>query len=198
MAFLKIMSGASAGLKFDITKDETTMGRLPESVLVLNEPAVSSRHCVIVRDGKKFTLRDVGSTNGTRLNEKKVTESRLKPKDVIVVGSVEMVFDGDDIEVDLAAVPKVDETAAPKVDQSVPPAVGQTAIIMPTTTPKRTVVTMAPANAGQGPTLGAGSPFNKRREHKALWAILIVIMAMLVLAALACFLYQWRKMEHGG
>jgi hypothetical protein len=198
MAFLKIMSGASAGTQYDIVKDETTMGRLPESVLVLNEAAVSSRHCVIVRDGKKFTLRDVGSTNGTRLNEKKVTESRLKPKDVIVVGSVEMVFDGDDIEVDLAAVPKVDEAAAPKVDQSVPPAVGHTAIIMPTTTRKRTVVTMAPANAGQGPPLGAGSPFDKRREHKVLWATLIVIMAMLVLAALACFLYQWRKMEHGG
>ena len=100
MAFLKIMSGTLAGTKYDIDKDETTIGRLPENVIILNEPAVSSRHCVLIRDGKKFTLRDVGSTNGTRLNEKKVTESRLKPKDIILIGAVEILFDGEDIEVD--------------------------------------------------------------------------------------------------
>ena len=86
MAFIKIMSGAQAGTKYDIDKDETVIGRGAENTIVLNEPAVSHKHCAIIRDGRMFSVRDVGSTNGTRLNESKVTDNRLKPKDIVTIG----------------------------------------------------------------------------------------------------------------
>jgi predicted component of type VI protein secretion system len=201
MAFLKIMSGALVGTKYDIDKDETTIGRLPENVIPLNEPAVSSRHCAVVRDGKKFTLRDLGSTNGTRLNEKNISESRLKPKDIITIGAVEVVFDGEDIEVDQTAVP----VPAPKVEQSVPKAdqaaPAKTDQSLPTPTPtsirKRTVITMAPGTAGQAPAVGAGAPFDMRREHKGVWATVIVIIATLAVGAFGWFLYNLFSMGHG-
>ncbi len=175
MAFLKIMSGAQTGTKYDIDKDETVIGRAIENAIVLDEPAVSHKHCAIIRDGKRFTLRDVGSTNGTRLNENKVTDSRLKPKDLIAIGSVEMVFDGDDIE------------SPPQIAAATPP---------PTQTTRRTrtVSSAPPGTAGASPAVGADSPFGKRREHKVIWISLTVLIGALALGAFVWFLCRLFKM----
>ncbi len=48
--------------------DEITIGRLPESGVVLTEPRVSRRHAVVRRRGEEFELEDVGSSNGTKRN----------------------------------------------------------------------------------------------------------------------------------
>ena len=100
MAFVKILTGSGKSTKIQIDRDEVVMGRDLSNVVPLDDVAASGRHCVIVRDGRQFTLRDLDSTNGTRLNDVKITEYRLSPKDIITVGATQILFDGDDIEAD--------------------------------------------------------------------------------------------------
>ncbi len=162
MAFLKVSSGQLKGSKFQIDRDEVIIGRAPENVVHLDDPSVSGRHCVIRRDGRRFTLTDLKSTNGTRLNNVKVESYRLSAKDLLTVGSVKLVFDGDDIE-----------DAHPT---QVPPT-----IVRPST---RTG--MKPAERSTGPDTIA---FKKRQSSKGLWVGLSVVFAILAIGALAWFLH---------
>lgn len=98
MAFLKVMSGSAKGHRFDIDRDEVVIGRAQDNAVVIEGPSVSSKHCAIIRDGRRFTLRDLESTNGTRLNDVRISEYQLSPGDTIDVGSIEVLFDGDDID----------------------------------------------------------------------------------------------------
>lgn len=104
MAFVKILTGSEKAKKIQIDRDEIIMGRDSSNVVPLEDVAASGRHCAIVRDGRKFTLHDLDSTNGTRLNDVRITEYRLSPKDVITVGATQILFDGDDIEADELAM----------------------------------------------------------------------------------------------
>ncbi len=99
MAFIKIMSGERKGSRIDIDRDEIVIGRAPDNLVVLKDESVSGKHCAIIRNGRKFIIRDLGSTNGVLVNESPITEQQLKPKDKIMVGNVEILFDGDDIEI---------------------------------------------------------------------------------------------------
>ena len=98
MAFLRVTSGDMKGTKFQIDRDEVIIGRAPENVVHLDDPSVSGRHCAIRRDGRRFTITDFKSTNGTRLNDVRIQSYRLSAKDRIGVGSIELLFDGDGIE----------------------------------------------------------------------------------------------------
>jgi hypothetical protein len=55
-----------------------TVGRSPASDIVLDEPYVSQTHARIVQRGQLFVVEDLGSTNGTFINEKAVTEAPLR------------------------------------------------------------------------------------------------------------------------
>ena len=98
MAFIKILTGERKGTRVDIDRDEVVFGRAPDNLIVLKDESVSSKHCAIIRNGRKFVIRDLGSTNGTCLNDVEIQEHQLSPKDTIFVGSIEVLFDGDDIE----------------------------------------------------------------------------------------------------
>ena len=163
MAFLKVTSGNLKGTKFQVDRDEVVIGRAPENVVHLDDPSVSGRHCVIRRDGRRFTLTDLRSTNGTRLNDVKVQSYRLSAKDLVTVGSVEMLFDGDDIE-----------DAHPS---QVPPT-----IVRPATRSG-----MKPAVArSSGPETIA---FKRRQSSRGLWVTLSVVFGALAIGALAWFLH---------
>jgi len=99
MAVLIGMSNTVKGAKFELDRDETFVGRQNQNHISIEDSSISGRHCSVVREGRKFTLVDLGSTNGTRLNGARVTKAPLKPKDIIQVGSVELMFDGQDVEV---------------------------------------------------------------------------------------------------
>jgi len=162
MAFLRIMSGDLKGRKIEVDRDEVTIGRAPEAVISLDDPAVSGTHCAVIRDGKKYSLRDLESTNGTTLNGSQVSESRLKPKDIIRVGSVDMVFDGSDVAVE-------DAVPLPSTARDVPGEPGVSAASAPAT---------------------SQSPFGAKREAKWQWAALIAFVGILALGALAWFLFR--------
>ena len=98
MASLIGMSAEVKGKSFPIDRDEITIGRAKDNVVTIESPTVSGHHCAIVRDGVRYLLKDMESTNGTRLNSKDVSEAKLRPKDIVQIGSVEFLFDAEQTE----------------------------------------------------------------------------------------------------
>jgi pSer/pThr/pTyr-binding forkhead associated (FHA) protein len=91
---LIVTNGPIIGTCFEAFNDLITIGRDPESnIIVLNDPTVSRRHAVIHRYGTAFTVRDVGSRNGTYLHQVKLTtESPLPSNEEIQIGVFRMWF----------------------------------------------------------------------------------------------------------
>jgi len=75
------------------SKRVITIGRLPQNEIHIDDPLVSRRHAEIFRDETGYSLRDLGSRNGTFLNGEPVTAPvRLKPGDAINAGNCLIVF----------------------------------------------------------------------------------------------------------
>jgi hypothetical protein len=70
-----------------------TIGRLPESNIVLADPNVSRAHAEIRPQGLGYVLVDLGSTNGTRVNGVRVSEHALADGDEIACGNTRMRFE---------------------------------------------------------------------------------------------------------
>lgn len=70
-----------------------TIGRLPDNTVIIDNPAVSGHHACVFRDGDHFVVEDLHSTNGTFVNEKRVTRHRLEDGDRVLVGKHKLVFD---------------------------------------------------------------------------------------------------------
>ena len=87
-AFITVLQGARAGEMFKLTTDETVLGRGPQSGIHLDSDGVSRKHARIVRQGDtQFVLEDLGSTNGTWVDEQRVTFRTLKDGDRVQVGT---------------------------------------------------------------------------------------------------------------
>jgi pSer/pThr/pTyr-binding forkhead associated (FHA) protein len=73
-------------------RDVTTIGRLPDCDIVLRDTGASRRHAQIKRAGAGWTLTDLGSTNGTKLNGATVQSRELDDGDRITIGSTVIEF----------------------------------------------------------------------------------------------------------
>jgi pSer/pThr/pTyr-binding forkhead associated (FHA) protein len=69
-----------------------TIGRLPDNMMVIDNPAVSGRHARVYREGNHYVLEDLKSTNGTFVNDKPVARHTLLEGDVVSVGKHTLVF----------------------------------------------------------------------------------------------------------
>lgn len=72
---------------------ETSIGRLPDNVVVIDNPAVSGHHARIFVDGADYVVEDLRSKNGTYVNDKHVVRAALRDGDVLLVGKHRLVFD---------------------------------------------------------------------------------------------------------
>jgi len=118
MATLKGIVGETKGLVFELTKDETTIGRHGANMLVISDPSISAFHCSIIKDGRKFTLRDLDSTNGTKVNGQLLKVHRLAPGNIVQVGNIELLFEGEDVERDADAKPVQSQIPAARVSNA--------------------------------------------------------------------------------
>ncbi|MGO8871338.1 MAG: FhaA domain-containing protein [Acidimicrobiales bacterium] len=73
--------------------DPITIGRLPESGVMVNDPNASRRHAEVRRQGNDVILVDLDSTNGTRVNGAAVRERKLVDGDQIVIGTTVLRFE---------------------------------------------------------------------------------------------------------
>ncbi len=71
----------------------TVLGRSRRCGIVLTDPNVSREHAEVRRQGDGYMLRDLGSTNGTRLNRRDVKQAVLQHGDRIELGTTELVFE---------------------------------------------------------------------------------------------------------
>jgi pSer/pThr/pTyr-binding forkhead associated (FHA) protein len=79
--------------RYELPQDEAVIGRDPEAQVHIPVENVSRRHARIVWDGKQHWIEDLGSTNGTYVNERKVTREKLRHLNVIGLGTaVDIVF----------------------------------------------------------------------------------------------------------
>jgi pSer/pThr/pTyr-binding forkhead associated (FHA) protein len=91
-ALLVVKRGPNAGSRFLLDSDLTTAGRHPESDIFLDDVTVSRRHAEFYRHGDRFTVRDVGSLNGTYVNRERIEEAVLSGGDEVQVGKFRLVF----------------------------------------------------------------------------------------------------------
>lgn len=69
-----------------LSKDRTTLGRLPDNDIVLSNPAVSGHHCVFELHGlADVFIEDLASTNGTLVNNQRVKRQQLQDQDVVAI-----------------------------------------------------------------------------------------------------------------
>ena len=73
------------GSPVEVVKDLTLVGRKEECDLRLDHKSVSKMHCVIVKTDGLLLLRDLGSTNGTRVNGQRVRRAALMPDDELTI-----------------------------------------------------------------------------------------------------------------
>lgn len=90
--YLVIEDGPGRGNSFRLETQETTLGRLPGNDIVIGDPKVSRHHAVVVKGPEGFVIRDLGSTNGTFVNGRRVSERLLAPGDLIVLGDTRLRF----------------------------------------------------------------------------------------------------------
>jgi predicted component of type VI protein secretion system len=93
MAKLVVLSASMSGRTHDLTVDKTTIGRVEDNTFQIAEPSVSSHHCEILLRGSDVVVRDLNSTNGSFINGEKITESVLKPGQVLRLGQIEIRLD---------------------------------------------------------------------------------------------------------
>lgn len=82
-----------SGERFVLGDTVVSIGRLPESTLVLEDPNVSRQHAEIRPSGNGFVLADLGSTNGSKVNGIKVSERVLQDGDELTFGSTSFRFE---------------------------------------------------------------------------------------------------------
>jgi len=92
MPKLVCQSGPNAGHEYTIAKDLVVLGRQSSCDVQIVDGMASRAHCHIRRDGKLWSLIDLGSRNGTLLNDKRVSERQLVYGDRIRIGQVEYVL----------------------------------------------------------------------------------------------------------
>lgn len=160
MALLIGMSEGIKGKTYEITGSRTAIGRNSTNVLVFDNETISGRHCVIEKNDKRFTINDLGSTNGTRVNSREIEEVDLRPKDLVQVGSLEFMFD---------AAPNEVELSPAGTHASVEVAQGSTQV------PK---------------TFNSISPFGSRKDSHKGWYFLIGLVGALALVAVILFIVK--------
>ena len=77
---------------FEISKPETLIGRAPTCDLQIPDDSMSREHAVVLCDGETANLEDLQSTNGVKVNGKRVRTAELAHGDEIEIGQTRMVF----------------------------------------------------------------------------------------------------------
>ena len=90
MPRLIIRKGDDKGKAFELREGRNTLGRAEGNDIILPDGSISSNHAEIFVEGEHLTVRDLGSTNGTRRNEEKVMEAVLHDNDELWFGTLSL------------------------------------------------------------------------------------------------------------
>jgi pSer/pThr/pTyr-binding forkhead associated (FHA) protein len=149
----------------DLTEDPVTIGRSAENMIQIDDPSVSGRHAQLHRAGETYLLKDLGSTNGTRVNGNNITEKELRPGDRLRFGKVEARIESE-LAGDSVPLPASVEIEAKPAEVSEKPA-----------------------------DFANASPFPKRQKHKDATRTAILAAAALAILAFALSMFSLLSMH---
>ena len=89
-AWLLIREGEMPGKRYEIKSAVTSIGTSADNDIVLEDKAVSRHHAKIRIEGQKYFVYDLASTNGTKVNDRKITKKWIKEGDSIEMGHIRM------------------------------------------------------------------------------------------------------------
>ena len=112
MATLVILNQGMTGRTFELSIERTTVGRVEDNTFQIADSSVSSHHAEILLRGSDIVVKDLNSTNGTFINNEKISEATLKPGQTLRFGQVELKID-DGKPVSAPPPPAVAGAAAP-------------------------------------------------------------------------------------
>jgi pSer/pThr/pTyr-binding forkhead associated (FHA) protein len=111
-ALLVVERGPVPSLRFPLTKEQTSIGRSAGNDLVLADSEVSRRHARIVRRADGFAVEDIGSTNGTFVNQQRISHlTLLQDGDILDLGDTIRLRFLDAAAVTITPVPEVETPA---------------------------------------------------------------------------------------
>ena len=105
MVRVRIVEGPGAGSDYEF-EEAVILGRLDSNDVPIHDPKSSREHAKIYKQGGKFAVVDLNSSNGTFVNGKQVTKQVLEHGDRISIGMVVMEFEDPEAEALKAAAPQ--------------------------------------------------------------------------------------------
>ncbi len=95
MHVLIVETGKHKGKRLKLPDGETVVGRDPDAQVRIASNEVSRRHCLLIAEGERLKVRDLGSSNGTFVNGTPIQEDyELQPGDLLVIGPMGFRFPG--------------------------------------------------------------------------------------------------------
>lgn len=94
-ARLQILNGGFEGMTYELVAEETLIGRNPSTDITLLDEGISREHALVLFDEEtgEFSIEDLQSTNGTRLNGKGVRSHILSHGDEVAIGHTVFRFE---------------------------------------------------------------------------------------------------------
>jgi pSer/pThr/pTyr-binding forkhead associated (FHA) protein len=163
MPKLHVLSGVLEGKVFELTEERITVGRGQDNMIRLDDGTISHHHALLVLENGDYKVRDLNSTNGTRVNGLRVVETRIHDGDQVRMGSVEMRY----------------ESLTKKSSQPLPPV--QTGIDL----------TQLGSGSTPPPQFAPASPFAKKKKSTfgvAQW--IIIALGVIALAVVVFVIYK--------
>src|SRR5438093_12452442 len=91
---LNFIHGPVAGRRVEMDSEELTIGRAAQNDLTLEDPLVSRLHTILMRRGDVVLVEDLGSHNGTYVNNERLHQIRqLHHGDAITIGSSRAIYE---------------------------------------------------------------------------------------------------------
>ena len=93
-ALLRIRNGGFEGMSYELTAEETLIGRNPTTDITLLDEGISREHALIAYDPESdaYSVEDLQSTNGTKVNGKRVRSAVLSDGDELQIGHTRFEF----------------------------------------------------------------------------------------------------------
>ncbi len=102
MPRLIIESPEFAGVCYDLQGESITVGRTNQNMIHIEHPSVSSRHAEFRYEDGDYRLVDNNSTNGSRVNDERISEVVLRNQDIVMLGHIILRYESENV---LAAPP---------------------------------------------------------------------------------------------
>jgi pSer/pThr/pTyr-binding forkhead associated (FHA) protein len=181
---LLVIKGFNKGAVFPLEADQILIGRAEENGIVLNIAEVSRQHAQLTKVEEGYMIKDLGSTNGTYVDKKKVGEKYLlKPGDTVMLGdAIYLTYQADSDPEETVVAPRPDDsegevTAVTPIPEPTP---------APATVPKQAVPAEEVISQDQGK--------KEKKQQTWLWAGIGCIVVLFFLIVVGLIIFDYRNL----